>query len=94
MEVDFTTGREVTLGAFSKDLRSFVLWPGTLIETGSGFCRSMARIKIPDPERFLHSIAGCHYMMVYGNFVPEISRALMKMNVSVIGPIHGVIGTT
>ena len=87
MEVSFSTGREVTMGAFSKDLRTFVLWPGTLIETGSGFCRNMARIKIPDPERFLHSIAGCHYIMVYGNFVSEISRALVKLNVSVIGPI-------
>ena len=87
IEADFTTGQEVTLGAFSKDLRSFALWPGTLVATGSGFCRSMARIRIPDPERFLHSIAGCHYIMVYGNFVREVSRALMKMNVSVIGPI-------
>ena len=62
-----------------------------LIETGSGFCRSMARVRIPDPERFFHTIAGCHYIMVHGNFVPEISRTLTKMNVSVIGPIaaHG-----
>ena len=87
MEVSFATRRDVTLGAFSKDLRTFVLWPGRLIETGSGFCRSKARIKIPDPERFLHTLAGCHYIMVYGNYVPEISRALVKMNVSVIGPV-------
>jgi L-fucose isomerase-like protein len=87
MDVDFITDREVTLGAFSKDLCSFVLWPGTLIETGSGFCQSMARVHIPDPERFLHSIAGCHYIMVYGNFVSEVSRALMRMNVPTIGPI-------
>lgn len=87
MAVDFATDREVTLGAFSKDLRSFVLWPGTLTETGTGFCRSMARVHIPDPETFLHSIAGCHYLMVYGNFVREVSRALMGMNVSLIGPI-------
>jgi len=87
MGVDFTIGQEITLGAFSKDLRSFVLWPGTVIETGSGFCRSMARIHIPDSERFRHTIAGCHYIMTYGNFVPQASRALMRMNVSVIGPI-------
>jgi len=87
MHVDFATGREVTLGAFSKDLRSFVLWPGTLIGTGSGFCRSMARVHIPDPESFLHRLAGCHYIMVYGNFVREVSRALMRMNVCAIGPV-------
>ena len=87
MEVAFTTGRKVTLGAFSKDLRTFALWPGTLIETGSGLCRSMARVKIPDPERFLHTLAGCHYIMVYGDFVSKIAEALMRMNVCAIGPL-------
>ena len=87
MAVDFATGGNVTLGAFSKDLRSFVLWPGALTETGSGFCRCMARVKIPDPERFLHEIAGCHYLMVYGDYVAEVSKALMKMDVCVTGPI-------
>ena len=86
---DFHVGREVTLGAFSKDLRGFVVWPGKIVETGTGFCRSMARIRIQDPVRFLHSVAGCHYLMVYGNFVNEITETLTRMNVSTTGPMAG-----
>lgn len=89
LDIDFPTGREVTIGSFSKDLRSFVLWPGTLVETGSGYCRSMARIKIQEPLRFLQSISGCHYLMVYGNHIPQISSILTTMNISIIGPVIG-----
>lgn len=39
-----------------------------------------------DAGGFLHSIAGCHYIMVYGDFTSEVSSELMRMNVSSIGP--------
>ena len=86
-DVDFAVGSEVTLGAFSKDLRSFSLWPGHIVETGETYCRNSATVQIDDAEGFLQSIAGCHYIMVYGNFVTEIAHALTQMNVSISGPL-------
>lgn len=50
-----------------------------------GLLSDKARIRIPDVERFLHSIAGCLLFRVYGNLVAEIFGALMKLNVSVSG---------
>ena len=86
-DVDFLVGADVTMGAFTKNLQSFVVWPGTIVETGDIYCRNSARIKIKDSERFLQSIAGCHYIMVYGNFARQLCDILTQMNVSVIGPI-------
>lgn len=87
-DVNFDTGTRVTLGLFSKDLRSFVLWPGEIVDSGTGFCRNYARIGIHDTKRFQHAIAGCHYVMVYGNYVRELTDTLLDMNVSVIGPMQ------
>jgi len=86
-DVDFLVGADVMMGAFTKNLQSFVVWPGTIVETGDIYCRNSAKIKIKDSERFLQSIAGCHYIMVYGNFVRKLCDILTQMNVSVIGPI-------
>lgn len=86
-EIDFQLGQEVTLGSFSKDLRNFALWSGNIIETGDIFCRNSAKIQINDADRFLNSIVGCHYVMVYGNYLRAISDILLKMNISVIGPM-------
>jgi L-fucose isomerase-like protein len=85
--VDFSKGTAVTLGLLSKDLNHFVVWPGTLIGSGADFCANMARIKIDDPNGFRHSIAGCHYVMVYGNIVKELHGVLLDLNMTPIGPV-------
>jgi hypothetical protein len=87
-DVSFDTDAEVTIGLFAKDLRSFVLWPGEIVDSGTNFCRNYASIRINDTKRFQHSIAGCHYVMVYGNYVRELADTLIHMNMSVIGPMQ------
>jgi len=101
-EVAFPVGIEVIAGAFTKDLKSFVLWPGR-IQIGaktdedthspaspSGFrrmtCSNYVEVKIRDADRFLQNIAGIHHIMIAGNYSKAINDALLAMNVSVIGP--------
>ena len=84
--VSFPKGGEVTLGLVSKDLRSFVLWPGLLVDSGADFCVNMARIKIDDPKGFRQKIAGCHYVMVYGNIVKELQKILLDLEITPMGP--------
>lgn len=86
-DVDFRAGAEVTVGAYAKDLRGFVAWPGIIEETGSAFCQNSAQVRIPDAGRFLQSVAGCHYVMVYGNHVRALADVLTRMNVSLFAPL-------
>ncbi|MBU0994847.1 MAG: hypothetical protein KJ737_20335 [Proteobacteria bacterium] len=85
--VDFPKEKDVTLGIVSKDLNSFVVWPGTLIGSGVDFCANMAKIKIKDAKGFRQNIAGCHYVMVYGNIVKELHDILLDLNISTMGPV-------
>lgn len=85
--VAFPVNQPVTLGLLSKDLRHFSLWPGTIIETGRDFCANMARVQIPDSVGFKQAVVGCHYVMVYGDIVPEVYELLMKLNITPIGPM-------
>ncbi|MCL5110781.1 MAG: hypothetical protein M1401_18345 [Chloroflexi bacterium] len=87
LEVAFPSDTEVTLGQFAKDLRTFSIWPGTIVDTGSGACRSRATIRIPDSERFLRSLPSCHYVMVYGRYASEIAGILARLNVQTVGPM-------
>jgi hypothetical protein len=86
--VAFPINQPVTLGLLSKDLLHFVLWPGTIVETGQDFCANMARVQIPDPDGFKQSITGCHYVMVYGDIVPYVHDVLMKLNITSVGPLQ------
>lgn len=88
--VDFPVDKTVTLGLVSKDLNHFVLWPGSLIETGADFCVNMARIKIADARGFKQTITGCHYVMVYGNIVKDLHTLLLDLNITPIGPVNNV----
>ena len=99
-EVEFPVGMEITAGAFTKDLKSFVLWPGR-IQIGSKkdadgasssgpfkrmTCANYTEVKIRDADRFLQNIAGHHHIVVAGNYSKAIGDALLAMNVGLIGP--------
>jgi L-fucose isomerase-like protein len=101
-EVEFPAGVDVTMGGFSKDLKSFVVWPGR-IQVGIKdtdrpsfpnmpsskmrmFCSNRAEVKIKDADRFIQSIAGIHHAMVAGSYTNAIREAALRMNVNVIGP--------
>jgi hypothetical protein len=97
-EVEFPIGKEVVAGGFSKDLKSFTLWPGRIQsqvkETektsargmGLNTCANTIDIKIKDADRFLQSIASIHHVMVAGNYMKAIAEPLAGMNVTLIGP--------
>jgi hypothetical protein len=101
-EVEFPVGIEVLTGAFSKDLKSFLLWPGrnqvgmktdTHTEKPSfpsGFrrmtCSNYVELKIRDADRYLQNIAGIHHIMIAGSYSKAMKDALLSMNVSIIGP--------
>jgi hypothetical protein len=96
-EVEFPAGVEVSVGAFSKDLKSFVLWPGR-IQAGSKddqtafgaesrtYCSNGAKVKIKDVDGFFQNIMGIHHNMVAGNHAKAIHDALLGMNINFIGP--------
>jgi hypothetical protein len=99
-EVDFPSGKEVILGGFSKDLKSFAAWPGRIQSqvkdtqnTSSGssglslnVCANTMDVKIRDAGRFLQNINGIHQVMVFGEYMKAISDALYGMNMSIVGP--------
>ncbi|HSW38676.1 MAG TPA: hypothetical protein VLL97_04210 [Acidobacteriota bacterium] len=102
VEVEFPAGTEVTLSGFSKDLKSFFLWPGRIVRTVDDtstpsfpnlaeskmrrFCSNKAEVKIASPERFLQNIAGIHKIFVAGNYTRQLYNVLTRMNVNVIAP--------
>jgi hypothetical protein len=98
-EVQFPTNVDVTMGGFSKDLREFVAWPGKIVPRvrdtdapsfpGSKmrkYCTNHLELKINDMESFIQSIAGCHHIMVTGNYRKPLNDAMMRMNVRMVGP--------
>jgi L-fucose isomerase-like protein len=98
-EVEFPINKEVLTGAFSKDLKSFTLWPGRILSqvqeterttpsrgAGLNACANTIDIKIKDAGRFLQGIASIHHVMITGDYMKAIEDALTAMNVSIIGP--------
>jgi hypothetical protein len=101
-EVEFPVGIDVLTGSFTKDLKSFLLWPGK-IQVGTktdeptnkpsspaGFrrmtCSNYMELKIRDVDRFLQNIPGIHQIVITGNHSQAIRDALLAMNVGIIGP--------
>ena len=89
------------MGVFSKDLKSFVWWPGRTRSRKSDtdrpsfpgtdskmrrYCSNHLEVGIKDVDRFVQSIGGIHHVMVAGSYRKEIDEALTAMNVNVIGP--------
>jgi L-fucose isomerase-like protein len=98
-EVEFPEGMEVTTGAFSKNLKSFSVWPGRIqaqvrntdrSSAPKGFmlssCANTMEVKVKDTGRFLQNIAGIHHVMVTGNYTKTIDDALFGMNMGIVGP--------
>jgi hypothetical protein len=98
-EVEFPLGMEVITGAFSKNLKSFSLWPGRIQTQVKDTDRSSSRkgimlnscantmdVKIRDASRFLQNIPGIHQIMIAGNYVKAIDDALSAMDVGIVGP--------
>ena len=92
-EVEFPIGKEVIAGGFSKDLKSFTLWPGRIqsqvkdTESPIGnVCANTIKIKIKDADPFLQNIVGLHHVMVVGNYIKAIEDALARMNVTLAVP--------
>jgi L-fucose isomerase-like protein len=105
-EVQFPVGAEVTLGGFSKDLKNFLMWPGRLQEGVKDtnrpsfenppskmrrYCTNRAEVKIKEIDRFLQNIAGIHQAMVAGTYTDAIQRALLRMNVTITGPVEAAV---
>jgi hypothetical protein len=100
-EVEFPSGKEVILGGFSKDLKSFSLWPGRIqIQVknteqtsprggiGLNVCANTMDVKIRDAGRFLQNIPGIHQIMILGDYTNAISDALYAMNINLVGPVE------
>lgn len=99
-EVEFPTGIEVISGAFTKDLKRFVLWPARIqvgmlkdkpASSSTGFlrrvnCANNTILKIRDADRFQQNIPGIHNIMVASGFSKDIEDALLAMDVGLIGP--------
>jgi hypothetical protein len=98
-EVEFPPRGQVLTGGFSKDLKSFALWPGRIesqvmdtdrAPSRSGLmnnvCANTMDIKIKDTDRFLQNIPGLHQIMVLGNYTRAVEDALIGMNVTLVGP--------
>jgi L-fucose isomerase-like protein len=105
-EVQFPIGAEVTLGGFSKDLKNFLLWPGRIQEGVKDtnrpsfenppskmrrYCTNRAEVKIKEIDRFLQNIAGIHMAMIAGTYADAIQKALLRMNVTITGPVESAV---
>ncbi len=98
-EVEFPMRGQVLTGGFSKDLKSFALWPGRIesqvMDTDNApsrsgpmntACANTMDVKIKDTDRFLQNIPGLHQIMVLGNYTRAVEDALIGMNVTLVGP--------
>ena len=98
-EVDFPTHGQVLTGGFSKDLKSFALWPGRIEsqvkDTNhtksknspiNNVCANTMDVKIRDVDRFIQNIPGLHQIMILGNYSRAVEEALTGMNVTLVGP--------
>jgi L-fucose isomerase-like protein len=50
------------------------------------YCSNHLEVKIRDVDSFIQGIAGCHHVMVAGNYRKTVVDAMLRMNVRVIGP--------
>lgn len=100
-EVEFPLREKILTGGFSKDLKSFALWPGRIesqvMDTDhapsrsgpvSTACANTMDVKIKDTDRFLQNIPGLHQIMVLDNYTRAIEDALSGMNVTLVGPVN------
>jgi hypothetical protein len=89
-KVEFPSGLEITLGQFTKDLKSFLLWPGRTVAgkdpNRSYYCSNRLDTQIEDVGGFRRNVAGCHGVMVAGSYTQAIRDAMLRMNVDLIGP--------
>ena len=96
-EVDFPTHGQVLTGGFSKDLKSFALWPGRIEsqvkDTNhtksknspmNNVCANTMDVKIRDVDRFIQNIPGLHQIMILGNYSRAVEEALTGMNVTAL----------
>jgi L-fucose isomerase-like protein len=101
-EVKFPIGVEVTMGGFTKDLKSFVAWPGRIqpqkMDTdrpsfaGSTskmrmFCSNRAEVKVNEVDRFTQNIAEIHYTMVAGSYTKALHDEMIRVNANIVGPL-------
>ncbi len=99
VEVQFPAGLDISMGGFSKDLKEFVLWPGKTISRTRDtdrpsfpnskmrrYCSNHLEVTIRDVDSFIQGIAGCHHVMVAGNYRKAVCDAMTRMNVRVVGP--------
>jgi hypothetical protein len=102
-KVEYPTGIEVTMGSYTKDLKSFVLWPGKTCagedDTDQPFgpnfhvhkyCSNRVEVVIKDFDRFYQNIANLHHIMVVGNYTKKIADAMSAENVNLIGPLDSI----
>ncbi len=100
-EVEFPRHGQVLTGGFSKDLKSFALWPGRIesqvmdTERASSqrgpmnnVCANTMDVKIRDADRFLQNVPGLHQIMVLDKYTRAIEEALIGMNVTLVGPMN------
>ena len=98
-EVEFPTRGLVLIGGFSKDLKSFALWPGRIesqvMDTEhapsrnspmNNVCANTMDVKIRDVDRYLQNIPGLHQIMVLGNYTRAVEDVLTGINVTLVGP--------
>lgn len=50
------------------------------------YCSNHLEVKVRDVDSFIQRIAGCHHVMVAGNYRQAVRNAMLRMNVSIIGP--------
>jgi L-fucose isomerase-like protein len=50
------------------------------------YCSNHLEVKIRDADFFIQKIAGCHHVMVAGNYRKAICNAMLRMNVRIVGP--------
>jgi L-fucose isomerase-like protein len=50
------------------------------------YCSNHLEVKIRDVDSFVQKIAGCHHVMVAGNYKKAVCDAMLRMNVQVAGP--------
>ena len=99
-KVEFPVGIDVTMGSYTKDLKGFVVWPGTTrtgiddtdepMFPGSNihrFCSNRVEIEIGDVDHFFQNIANLHYIMVTGNYAEEVADIMLMENINIIGPL-------
>jgi L-fucose isomerase-like protein len=50
------------------------------------YCSNHLEVKIRDADSFIQRIAGCHHVMVAGNYRKAVCDAMMRMNARIVGP--------